>query len=91
VANLPAEIAFLLEEIEAKDKNIQELRASIHAKDSNMQKFLKANGAGQSYPKEEQYCNSIRSNFDEAKRQQDQKVDLSEKAAKLVSIRTGLP
>ena len=85
VANLPAEIAHLLEEIQAKDRVIQECRNTIIARDGSIQKFLKANGAGQPNPKEETYAKNIVANFDKAQIVQEEKVGLSEKAAHLVS------
>ena len=85
MANLPAEIAHLLEEIEAKDKVAQECRNVIHARDSSIQKFTKANGGGQPNPKEEAYSKLILSNFEKAQALQDEKVALSDKARVVVS------
>lgn len=86
MANLPAEIAHLLEEIQAKDRIVQECRTVIATRDSSIQKFLKANGAGQPNPKEEGYCKNVMANFDKAQVIQEEKVGLSEKAALLVSL-----
>lgn len=86
VANLPAEIAHLLEEIQAKDRVVQECRNVIATRDSSIQKFLKLNGAGQPNPKEEGYCKNVMANFDKAQIVQEEKVGLSEKAALLVSF-----
>ncbi len=86
VANLPAEIAHLLEEVEAKDKVIQECRNVIHTRDSSIQKHLKVNGAGHAHPKDDAYTKSILSNFDKAMGIQDEKVALSEKASVIVGI-----
>ena len=85
VANLPAEIAHLLEEIEAKDRVMQECRNTIHLRDSSIQKFLKQNGTGHANPKEDVYAKTILANFDKAKVVQEEKVCLSEKAGVLVS------
>lgn len=84
VANLPAEIAHLLEEIQAKDRIVQECRSNINSRDGCLQKFLKANGAGKSNPKEEAYAKSISASFDKAQAVQEEKVALSDKAAHLV-------
>ncbi|CAD6573319.1 MAG: Histone acetyltransferase complex subunit [Alectoria sarmentosa] len=84
VANLPAEIAHLLEEIQAKDRVIQECRNVIATRDSSIQKFLKLSGAGQPNPKEEGYCKNVMANFDKAQVIQEEKVGLSEKAASLL-------
>lgn len=84
MANLPAEIAHLLEEIQAKDRVVQECRNVIATRDGSIQKFLKLNGAGQPNPKEEGYCKNVMANFDKAQIVQEEKVGLSEKAALLV-------
>lgn len=84
VANLPAEIAHLLEEIQAKDRVVQECRNVIATRDSSIQKFLKLNGAGQPNPKDEGYCKNVMANFDKAQVVQEEKVGLSEKAALLL-------
>lgn len=84
VANLPAEIAHLLEEIQAKDRIVQECRSNINSRDSCLQKFVKANGAGKPNPKEEAYGKIISANFDKAQTVQEEKVSLSDKAAHLV-------
>lgn len=84
VANLPAEIAHLLEEIQAKDRVVQEYRSNINSRDSCLQKFVKVNGAGKPIPKEEAYAKSISASFDKAQTVQEEKVALSEKAAQLV-------
>ena len=85
VANLPAEIAHLLEEIQAKDRVVQECRSAVNTRDNSIQKFLKANGCSQANPKEEAYVKNAMANFDKARIIQDEKVSLSEKAATLVS------
>jgi len=85
VANLPAEIAHLLEEIQAKDQMIQECRNLINSRDTALQKHIRANGAITKHPKEEQYAKVILANYDKAQELQDQKVTLSQKAAFLVS------
>ena len=85
VANLPAEIQHLLEEIQAKDRIVLECRNTIAARDNSIQKFLKMNGAGQANPKEEGYCRNAMVNFDKAQLIQEEKVGLSDKAAILVS------
>ena len=85
VANLPAEIAHLLEEIEAKDRVIQECRNVINIRDTSIQKYLKLNGAGQTNPKEDAYSKSILTNFEKAMAIQNEKVTLSEKSGLLVS------
>lgn len=84
VANLPAEIAHLLEEIQAKDRTIQECRNTIHGRDGSIQKFIRANGSHIPYPKEEAYSRTVLANYDRAQIVQEEKVGLSEKAAIIV-------
>ncbi|EEP76843.1 conserved hypothetical protein [Uncinocarpus reesii 1704] len=81
VANLPAEISHLMEEIQAKDKIIQECRALINSRDGSLQKFIKLNGSHALNPKEESYSNAILQNMDRSQVLQDEKIALSEKAA----------
>lgn len=90
VANVPPELAHLYEEMEAKDRIMQECKNTITRLDASIQKFLKMNGARQVNPKEEGYVQTISSNYDKLERIQDEKVALSEKAAILVSVDTPL-
>lgn len=89
VANLPAEIAHLLEEIQAKDRVLQECRGVINTRDNSIQKWMKVNGTSQLNPKEEPYSRTILANFDKAQTIQEEKVGLSAKVAVLVD--TGSP
>jgi inhibitor of growth protein 3 len=84
VANLPAEITHLMEEIHAKDKIIQECRVTINSRDGSLQKFIKFNGSLTPNPKEEQYSKSILENLDQCQMLQDEKIHLSEKACVLL-------
>ncbi|KAK4690880.1 hypothetical protein P7C71_g6009, partial [Lecanoromycetidae sp. Uapishka_2] len=83
VANLPAEIQHLLEEIAAKDRVVEECKSQITSRDGSIQKFVKMNGAGQSNPKEEGYCKAVMAQYDKAQVIQEEKVGLSDKAALL--------
>ncbi|EZF29712.1 hypothetical protein H109_01510 [Trichophyton interdigitale MR816] len=84
VANLPAEINHLMEEIQAKDKIIQECRAIINSRDGSLQKFIKINGSHALNPKEEAYSKTILQNMDRCQVLQDEKVILSDKASILL-------
>ncbi|PWY78114.1 hypothetical protein BO94DRAFT_537899 [Aspergillus sclerotioniger CBS 115572] len=84
VANLPAEINHLMEEIQAKDKIIQECRTTINSRDTSLQKFIKLNGSLTPNPKEEQYGKAILQNLDKSQQLQDEKIQLSEKACVLL-------
>ncbi|KAJ5981731.1 hypothetical protein N7499_009217 [Penicillium canescens] len=84
VANLPAEINHLMEEIQAKDKAMQECRAIINSRDGSIQKFIKMNGSLAANPKEEQYGKTILENMDQSFELQTEKIQLSEKACVLL-------
>ncbi|KAI4120283.1 MAG: hypothetical protein LQ338_007130, partial [Usnochroma carphineum] len=84
VANLPAEIAHLLEEIQAKDRIVQDCRSNAASRDASIQKFFKANGAGQVNPKEEPYSVAILAAYDKAQIYQEEKLGLSDRAAALL-------
>ena len=86
MANLPAEIAHLLEEVQAKDRTVEECRNIITARDNSIQKFLKANGASQSNPKEEAYVKNIVANYEKAQDVQQEKIALAERATHLVGF-----
>ena len=85
VANLPAEVVHLLEEIEAKDKIAHEARTIISSRDKSIQNFGKQNGFSQENPKEESYSKQVLSSFDKVQALQEEKVSLSDKARILVS------
>ena len=86
VANLPAEIAHLLEEIQAKDRVVAEHRSLISARDTSIQKHLKSQNVNcaNPHPKDEAYCKAALSSFDRAQAAQSEKVALSDKAALLL-------
>ncbi|KAF2638806.1 hypothetical protein P280DRAFT_481609 [Massarina eburnea CBS 473.64] len=84
VANLPAEITHLYEEVHAKDRQIQESRAMIAQRDSSLQKFIKLNGPLVQNPQEEKYSKTIEQEYEKAQMLQEQKIGLVEKAAALL-------
>jgi len=86
VANLPAEITHLYEEVQAKDNQIQELRAGIQQRDGSLQKFIKLNGSLVENPKEVAYSKTILANYEKAQLLQEEKIGLVEKAAALVCV-----
>lgn len=88
MANLPAEITHLYEEMQAKDQKIQELRSAISQRDNSLQKFIKLNGSLVQNPKEEPYSKVILTNYERCQILQEEKIGLSEKAAALVSDMT---
>ncbi|KAL8635611.1 MAG: hypothetical protein Q9228_006913, partial [Teloschistes exilis] len=84
VANLPAEIAHLLEEIQAKDRVVQDCRSQAASRDGSIQKFVKLNGVSQVNPKEELYTKTILSHYDKAHTFQEEKIGLADRAAILL-------
>jgi inhibitor of growth protein 3 len=71
--------------MQAKDQQIQELRAAVQQRDNSLQKFIKLNGSLVQNPKEEPYSKVILQNYERAQVLQEEKIGLSEKAAALVS------
>lgn len=86
VANLPAEITHLYEEMEAKEDLIQEKRKTINNLDGSIQKFVKLHGSLVQNPKEEQWSKQVLDLYDQCKVLQAEKLGLAEKAVQLVSI-----
>src|SRR5277367_6840310 len=84
VANLPAEINHMMEEILAKDKDMAKYQSIINAKDGNLQKQIKLNGSLLAHPKEKEYAETILKNYDLCQDIQDQKIALSDKACALL-------
>lgn len=84
MANLPAEINHLMEEIQAKDKTMQECRSLINSRDTSLQKFIRLNGSHAVNPKEEAYSKTVLQNMDRSQGLQDEKLVLSEKACALL-------
>jgi len=84
VANLPAEITHLYEEVQAKDNQIQELKSGIQQRDGSIQKFIKLNGSLVENPKEAGYSKTIMANYEKAQILQEEKIGLVDKAAALL-------
>ncbi|KAF2875876.1 inhibitor of growth proteins N-terminal histone-binding-domain-containing protein [Massariosphaeria phaeospora] len=84
VANLPAEITHLYEEVQAKDQQIQDCRSVIAARDSSLQKFIKLNGSLVQNPKEEPYSKVIQQQYERAQVLQEEKIGLVDKASALM-------
>lgn len=84
MANLPAEIAHLLEEIQAKDQQMQECRDLISTKDKLIQNFVRQNGGHVKNPKEDALAKNILANYDRMEILQAEKLGLSQKSAIIV-------
>ena len=83
-ANLPAEICHMMEEIQAKDREMQKYHSAITAKDGSLQKYLKLNGSLNAHPKEREYSETILKNYDLCQELQNHKISLSDKACMLL-------
>ena len=84
VANLPAEITHLMEELQAKHTQLEECRTHIHTRDHSLQKYVKQHGGHVKHPSEEKWNKSVLENFERASALQDEKVVLANKASFLV-------
>ncbi|KAF2755354.1 hypothetical protein EJ05DRAFT_502822 [Pseudovirgaria hyperparasitica] len=85
VANLPAEIAHLYEEMEAKEQLIAECKATIASRDASLQKFIKLNGCIPTNPKEELYEKVIMESYAKAEVLMRERQKLAEKAEHLLN------
>jgi inhibitor of growth protein 3 len=72
--------------VQAKDQQIQELRAAIQQRDNSLQKFIKLNGSLVQNPKEEPYNKVVLQNYERAQILQEEKIGLVDKAAALVGF-----
>lgn len=81
MANIPAEISHLLEEIQAKDLQIQVFRDEINKRDAQLQKWVRTNGGHVPNPKEEAFSKTINECYDKCDILQAEKCGLAEKAA----------
>lgn len=79
VQNLPEEIRFIQEEITEKDRLYNECVKTIDERDARIQKFIKANGSHEPFPKEDGYRQTIRENFARAEKLADEKIALTQK------------
>lgn len=79
-ANLPAEISHMMEEIQAKDTEMEKHRLIINNKDANLQKNVKVNGVLHAHPKEAEYLEQVTKSYDALTRLQEEKVRLADRA-----------
>lgn len=83
-ANLPNEIAFMQEEIEHKDRQMQECLNIMSKNDGNIQKWIRINGSGVPNPKEEVLRKAYKEALDRADILQEEKIALTTKSNELV-------
>lgn len=88
VANLPAEIAFMQEEIENKDHLMQECMHVIAKSDFAIQKWIRQNGSHVENPKEEGLRRLMEDNFDRARVIQEEKIALATKTKTIMDKHT---
>ena len=63
-ANLPAEINYMMEEIQAIDKDLQKHQSNIRSKESALEKQVKNHGSMQPHPKEQEYADFAKKHYD---------------------------
>ena len=83
-ANLPLEVNHMMEEIQAKDKEMAKHSQVIATKDGSLQKHVKVNGSMTPHPKEAEYSQAVLKNLDHCDELQNQKIALSDKACILL-------
>jgi inhibitor of growth protein 3 len=88
VANLPAEIAFMQEEMEQKDRQMQECLSIITKNDNAIQKWIRLNGSHVPNPKEEAHSRIIHENYDKAQILQEEKIALAQKTQQVMDKHT---
>ena len=88
VANLPAEIAFMQEEIAEKDKHLQDYLLIISKHDQAIQRVIKDKGSHFQNPKEESHRKVINEAYEKAQILQDEKIALALKTQHMVDKHT---
>ncbi|TAQ88989.1 hypothetical protein B7494_g2655 [Chlorociboria aeruginascens] len=84
VANLPAEIAFMQEEIADKDRQVAECLAIITRNDASIQKWIRVNGSHVANPKEAALSKTTLENYDKVAVLQDDKIKLAARTQQVV-------
>lgn len=87
-ANLPAEIAFMQEEIEQKDRQMQECLLIINKNDTAIQRWIRQNGSHVPNPKEEAHRRICLENYDKAAILSEEKIALAVKTQQLMDKHT---
>lgn len=88
VANLPAEIAFMQEEIAEKDRLMHELLQTIAKEDGKIQKWIRQHGSHTPNPKEEGLRHIIRASYDQSELLQEEKLALATKTQIVIDKHT---
>lgn len=77
LTSLPSDLAYILDEIHAKEEKLREIQKKIAQRDAALQKFTKAHGALAENPKEAATTARIRSDFQECIALQNDKLTLA--------------
>lgn len=83
--NLPLEVKHLFEELKAKDTQLAEARKRYQTKDSQLHKFIRANGTLTKHPKEQQLYQKIEEDMKLVQQIQKEKILIANTALFLVS------
>lgn len=83
-ANLPAEINYMMEEIQATDKDMQKYLVNINSKESALQKQVKNHGSLVAHPKEQEYAEYTKKHYDICIDLQKKKIVHSDKACAML-------
>lgn len=83
--NLPLEVKHLFEELKTKDAQLAEARKRYQTKDSQLHKFIRANGTLTRHPKEQQLYLKIEEDMKVVQKIQKEKILLANTALFLVS------
>lgn len=83
--NLPLEVKHLFEELKAKDAQLAEARKRYQTKDSQLHKFIRANGTLTKHPKEQQLYQKIEEDMKLVQKIQKEKILIANTALFLVS------
>ncbi|ODV85947.1 hypothetical protein CANARDRAFT_190422, partial [[Candida] arabinofermentans NRRL YB-2248] len=85
LSNLPAELAYLLEELRDKDLKSYDIKKKFQQRDSQLHKYIKQNGSLVKHPKEDQIYSKIREDFEKATKLQEEKCILANTSLFLIS------
>lgn len=79
-ANLPAEVNYMMEEIQALDKDMQKFLVNINSRESTLQKQVKNHGSLVPHPKEQEFAEYAKKHYDLCIDLQKKKIAHSDKA-----------
>lgn len=83
-ANLPAEINYMMEEIQAIDQDLTKHQVNIKSKENALEKQVKNHGSMQPHPKEQEYAEFAKKHYDICIDLQKKKILHSDKACSML-------